>query len=65
MEADQVLAKARQDGNTAHCWGRLFELVHEAGSELDDGDPQKQMKGRCLLLGDIIWCQGLNWAVCL
>ena len=50
-EADQVRAKARQEGNMVH-FGRICELCHERGSELEHGDPEKKMKGRSVLLGD-------------
>ena len=37
-EADAVRAQARQDSKTVH-FGRMCELCHEEGSELEDGDP--------------------------
>ncbi len=54
-------AKARQDGNMVH-FGRICELCHERGSELEDGDPEKKMKGRSVLLGDNVKDQDFNWA---
>ena len=51
MEAYQVRAKARQEGNTVH-FGRICELCHEKGSELENGDLDKEMKGRAVLFGD-------------
>ena len=54
-------AKARQDGNIVN-FGRIFELCHEKGSELEDGDPEKKMKGRSVLLGDNVKGQDFNGA---
>ena len=54
-------AQARQDGKTIHI-GRICELCHEKGSELADGDPEKKMKGRAVLLGDNVKDQDFNWA---
>ena len=61
MEADQVRAKARQDGNIVH-FGRICEPCHERASELEEGDPEKRMKGRSVLLGDSVKDQDFNWA---
>ena len=54
-------AKARQDGKTVR-FGRICELCHVKGSELADGDPEKKMKGRAVLLGDNVKYQDFNWA---
>ena len=54
-------AKARQEGNMVH-FGRICEFCHERGSELEDGDPDKKMKGRSVLLGDNVKDQDFNWA---
>ena len=61
MEADQVRAKARQEGNTVH-FGRICKLCHERGSELENGDPYKKVNGRAVLLADNVGGQDFNWA---
>ena len=61
MEADQVRAKARQEGKTVH-FGRICEFCHEKGSELEHGDPAKNMTGRAVLLGDNVKDPDFNWA---
>ncbi len=50
-EADHVRANARQEGTTFH-FGRIRELCHERGSELEDGEPSNNIKGRSVHLGD-------------
>ena len=50
-EAASVRREAQQAGKTVHV-GRIAELCHEKGSELEDGDPDKEIKGRAVLLGD-------------
>ena len=40
-EASSVRDEARQKGTTVH-FGRIVELCHEEGSELEDGDPEKK-----------------------
>ena len=42
-EASSVREEARQAGKTVHS-GRIVELCHEKGSELEEGDPAGQMK---------------------
>ena len=39
-EASSVREEARKAGKTVH-FGRIVELCHEKGSELEDGDPEK------------------------
>ena len=63
-EADQVRAKARQKGTIDHV-GRSCELCHDKISELEYGDPEMKMKGRSVLLGDIVRGQDFNWPVFL
>ena len=53
--------EARLKGLTIH-FGRNCERCHEKGAELADGDPEKKMKGRAVLLGDNVRDQDLNWA---
>ena len=60
-EADEVRSRARQMGETVH-FGRICELCHEKGSELEYGDPEKKMKGRSVLLEDNVKDQDFNWA---
>ena len=60
-EASSVRADARHNGNTVHV-GRICELCHEEGSELEDGDPEHKMKGRSVLLGDNVKDLDFNWA---
>ena len=54
-------AEARLKNLTVH-FARMFELCHEKGSELADGDPENKMKGRAVLLGDNVRDQDFNWA---
>ena len=46
--------------NTVH-FGRIVELCHEKGSELEIGDPERKMKGRSVLLGDNVKDQDFSW----
>ena len=59
MEADHVRAKVRQEGNVVH-FGRSCEFCHEEDCELEDGEPERKMKGRSVLLGDNIEDQDFN-----
>ena len=61
MEAAEARSKARQDGNVVH-FERLCAFCHEKGGELEDGDPEKKMKCRSVLLGDNVRDQDFNWA---
>ena len=54
-------AEARLKNLTVH-FDRICELCHEKGSELADGDPERKMKGRAVLLGDNVKDQDFNWA---
>jgi hypothetical protein len=58
-EASEVRGEARPEGLTVN-FGRIYELCHK-GSELADGDLEKKMKGRAVLLGDSVRDQDLNW----
>ncbi len=58
-DADEVRSRARQMGEAVHV-GRICELCHEKGSELEDGDPGKKIKGRSVLLGDNVKAQHFN-----
>ena len=59
-EAAAVRKEAQNRGDTVH-FGRIVELCHEKGSELEIGDPERKMKGRSVLLGDNIKDQDF-WA---
>jgi hypothetical protein len=56
-----VRAEARKKGDTVH-FGRIVELCMEKGSELPEGDPQREFKGRSVFLGDNVKDEYFNWA---
>ena len=58
-EASSIRADARANGKGVH-FGRICELCHEKGSELEDGDTENEMKGRSVLLGDNVKDQDFN-----
>ncbi len=60
-ETSAVREEARLAGKTVH-FGRIVELCHEKGGELEIGDPDRKMKGRAVLLGDNIKDQDFSWA---
>jgi hypothetical protein len=60
-EASAVRKEAQQSGKVIH-FGRIVELCHEKGSELEIGDPERKMKGRSVLLGDNVKDQDFSWA---
>ncbi len=43
-EASAVRKEAQDKGNTVH-FGRIVELCHEKGSELEIGDPERKDEG--------------------
>ena len=47
----EVVREARELGREVHV-GSLHELVVEKGSELQEGDPNRTLKGRVVFLGD-------------
>ncbi len=60
LKALSVREEVRQAVKTVHP-GRIVRLCHEEGSELADGDPEKTVKGRSVLLGDNIKDQHFSW----
>ena len=67
VEADvkdwhEVQAEARQNGETVHI-GRLFPILVEKNSELDENDPNRKFKGRVVFDGSYVRDQDRNVAL--
>ena len=62
--AKRNLFVPKHDRMANSAFGRFCELCHEKGSELEDGYPEEKMKGRSVLLGDIVKDQDFSWAGC-